>query len=104
MENISQKTKILAFISYIPFPPLFIVPMFVAKADTFAEFHSKQGLVLFLGFFALWAVGFIPIVMFVAYIGFVALIIAAIVGAVQALLGNRWSVPVLGRYAQKLKF
>lgn len=104
MENIEIKTKILAAIAYVPFPPLFIIPLLVAKKDSFAEFHGKQGLVVFLAWFALWILGLIPIIAIVAYLGFVALIVAAIVAIVQTCLGKRWSIPFLGRYAQKLKF
>lgn len=104
MEIISKKSKILAAVSYIPFPPLFLIPLFVAKDDAFDEFHGKQGLIVFLAWFALWILGLIPLIAIISYLGFVVLIIAAIVAMVQALLGKRWEMPVLGRYAKKLKF
>lgn len=104
MENIDLKNKILAVIAYIPFPPLFIIPLLIAKKDSFVEFHGKQGLVVFLAWFALWILGLIPLIAIVAYIGFVALIVAAIVAIVQTCLGKRWKMPLLGGYAEKLRF
>jgi uncharacterized membrane protein len=104
MENITKKTKILAAISYIPFPPLFLIPLFISKNDGFDEFHGKQGLVLFLAWFVVWVVSLIPLIAIIAYLGFLALIISAVIAAVQAFLGNRWQIPLLGRYAVKLKF
>jgi uncharacterized membrane protein len=104
MENIDLKTKILAAVAYVPFPPLFIIPLLVAKKDSFAEFHGKQGLVVFLAWFALWLMGLIPVIALLAYLGFIALIVAAVVAVVQACLGKRWVMPLLGRYAEKLKF
>lgn len=104
MENLSKKSKILAAISYVPFPPLFLIPLFAAKDGAFEGFHGKQGLVLFLAWFAVWIVSLIPLIAIVAYLGFLAIIVVAVIAFVRALLGNRWNIPLLGRYAQKLKF
>ncbi len=103
METISKKSKILAAVSYIPFPPLFLIPLFAAKDDAFDEYHGKQGLMLFLAWFALWIVSLIPLVAIVAYAGFLVLIVASVIAFVQAVIGNRWEVPLLGRYAKRLQ-
>ena len=44
-----------------------------------------------------------PIVAIAAYIGFVVLIVAAIVAIVQTCMGKRWELPLLGRWAKKIK-
>jgi len=103
MENISKKSKILAAISYVPFPPLFLIPLFAAKNDAFDEFHGKQGLVFFVVWFVFWIVTPIPLIAVVAYLGLILLIVGAIVAAVQSLLGRRWVCPFLGKYALRLK-
>jgi uncharacterized membrane protein len=103
METISQKSKIMAALSYVPFPPLFLIPLFMAKDDAFDEYHGKQGLMLFLAWFAVWIVSLIPLIAIIAYIGFLALLVVAVIAFVQAILGNRWEVPVLGDKAKKLK-
>ena len=104
METVSKKSKILAAISYIPFPPLFLITLFAAPHDSFDEFHGKQGLVAFLACFVVWILSLVPLIAIVAYIGIIALAVAEIVAFVQAILGRRWSIPLLGRYAQKIKF
>lgn len=100
---VTTKEKVLAAVAYIPFPPLFLIPLLAGGNDSFVEFHGKQGLIVFLVWFALWILGLIPIIAIVAYIGFVALIVLAIVALVEACLGKRWELPLLGRWAKKLK-
>jgi uncharacterized membrane protein len=104
METVSKKSRILAAISYVPFPPLFLVTLFAAPHDSFDEFHGKQGLVVFLAAFIVWILSFVPLVGIAAYLGVVAIIVADIIAIAQALTGRRWQIPVLGRYAQKIKF
>jgi len=101
--TVTKKEKILAAIAYVPFPPLFLVPLLSGRDDTFVEFHGKQGLVVFLVWFALWILGLIPIIAIVAYIGFVALVVAAVVAVVRTCMGKRWEIPLLGGWAKKLK-
>jgi len=101
--TVTTKEKILAAIAYVPFPPLFLVPLLAGRDDTFVEFHGKQGLVVFLVWFALWILGLVPIVAIVADIGFVALVVAAVVAVVEVCMGKRWELPLLGRYAKKLR-
>lgn len=103
MENIDLKTKILAGIAYVPFPPLFIIPLLIARKDTFIEFHGKQGLAVFLAWFVLWIIGLVPVISVISYLGFVVLLVMAIIAIVQVCLGKRWSLPFIGRYAQLLK-
>lgn len=104
METVSKKSKILAVISYIPFPPLFLVTLFAAPHDSFAEFHGKQGLAIFLASFVVWILSLIPLIAIAAYLCVIALIVADIIAIVQSFLGRRWNIPVLGRYAQRIKF
>jgi len=101
--NTTKKERVLAAIAYMPFPPLFLAPLLIGRDDTFVEFHGKQGLVIFLAWFALWILSNVPIVAIAAYAGFVVLIVAAVIGFVQACLGKRWELPVLGRYAKKIR-
>jgi uncharacterized membrane protein len=104
METPTMKEKILAAVAYVPFPPLFLIPLLAAKNDSFAGFHGKQGLVVFLVWFALWLIGLIPHVLVVAYVGFLALIVAAVFAIVKTFMGQRWTIPLIGKYAHKLQF
>jgi uncharacterized membrane protein len=101
--TVTIKEKILAAIAYVPFPPLFLIPLLVGRDDTFVEFHGKQGLIVFIVWFALWILSNVPIIAIAAYIGFVVLIVLAIVAIVESCLGKRWDIPLLGRYAKMIK-
>jgi len=101
--TVTTKEKIMAVLAYVPFPPLFLVPLLAGRNDSFIEFHGKQGLVIFLVWFALWILSLFPFVVVIAYIGFFALLVAAVVAIVRAWTGNRWEIPILGRWAKKLK-
>jgi uncharacterized membrane protein len=103
MENIDKKTKILAALSYIPFPPLFVIPLFISKKDTFVEFHGKQGFVVFLAWFGLWLLGLVPLVAVLSYFGFLALIVSAVIAIAKTWRAERWNIPLLGKYAEKIK-
>jgi len=104
METVSKKSKILAAISYIPFPPLFLVTLFAAPHDSFDEFHGKQGLVLFIASFVVWVLSLIPLIAIIAYLCVIAIVIIDIIAIAQSCLGHRWAIPFLGRYAQRIKF
>jgi len=103
INTVTKKEKILSAIAYVPFPPLFLVPLLIGRDDTFVEYHGKQGLIVFLTWFVLWILSNIPIIAIVAYAGFVALMVAAVIGLVQACSGKRWDLPLLGRYAKMIK-
>jgi len=101
--TITLQEKIISAIAYVPFPPLFLVPLLVGHDDTFVEFHGKQGLVVFLAWFALWILSLLPFVAVLAYLGFLALLVAAVIGIVKTCQGKRWELPLIGRYAKRLK-
>jgi len=96
-----QRGRIIAAISYIPL--LFLIPLLARKDDHFAQFHGKQGLVLFIAWFILWVVGLIPIVGLVVFIGYLALMVVAVIALVRTLMGQSWEIPIVGAYAKKLK-
>ncbi len=100
----TTKEKILAAIAYLPFPPLFLITLLAAKNGTFASFHGKQGLVVFIVWFVFWLIGLIPHVLLIAYLGFLALIVAAIFAVVKTFMGERWPIPLIGKYAERLQF
>jgi uncharacterized membrane protein len=104
MENVSKKAKILSAISYIPFPPLFLISLFSAKGDRFVDHHAKQGLVFFVVWFLLWLVSLFKYVSFLADLGFLALIVLAIVAIVGVCRGKAWTAPLIGKYADRIQF
>ncbi|MBU4315234.1 DUF4870 domain-containing protein [Patescibacteria group bacterium] len=101
-----EDNKVLAALSYVFL--LCFIPLLLAKDSKFAQYHAKQGLVLFIVEAIVMIASnifiFIPVfgwlVIMVAYL---LVAILAIIGILKALEGTYWEMPVLGEYAKKLK-
>ena len=91
-----EEGKALAVISY--FWLISLIVLLVKKDNEFVLFHARQGLVL-----AILATvfSFIPII---GWLLNIVVIIFAVVGIVKALAGETWKMPILGDFAQKIKF
>ena len=90
-----EENKIWAAISYISI--LSIVVLLLKKESKFAQFHSKQGLIMMILSFV---AGFIP------FIGWFLLtpilFIVAIYALIMAATGKWWKIPVVGDLAEKI--
>lgn len=75
---------------------LCLIPLLLKKDSKFAQFHGKQGLVLFIIEIAL---GWIPVI---GQIVFVAAVIVSVIGFIKAVYGEYWEIPVLGKYAKNI--
>ncbi|MEK6868293.1 MAG: DUF4870 domain-containing protein [Nanoarchaeota archaeon] len=82
---------------------LVLIPLLVKKDDDFVHFHAKQGLVMLIIWIAVWIVAMVP------YIGWVLgpllwLIVAivSLIAIVKVLMGEKWEIPVVSTYADKL--
>ena len=86
-----QEGKIWAAVSYLWI--ISLVVLAARKNDSFIRFHANQGALLFV----------ISVVfMLIPGIGWllnILICIAAIVGIIKALQGEKWEVPVLGGFA-----
>lgn len=118
-DNDVESHKVLAAVGYISI--LFLVPMLLAKDSPFAKFHAKQGLVLFLAEVATGILGMVLGMLFVvssrgyglsaSFFTFNSLIsllnlfwlVLSIIGIVKALSGEKWTLPLLGKWAASLK-
>jgi len=98
------KHRFLAAIAYVPLPPLFLITLLYHDGgEDFMQFHGKQGLVLFVVWFILFILGFIPLVSLLVGIGYLALIVVAVIAFVRTLTGGRWEIPLVGRYAKRIR-
>ena len=101
-----EKNKGMAVLGYIGI--LCLIPLLAAKESKFAQFHAKQGLVLFLFEIVvgiLYAIPVINVVMFfIGWVLYILILILAIMGIVNALGGKYWKMPVFGGLAEKFKF
>jgi len=78
---------------------LVFVPIMSAKHDPFVMAHAKQGLVILIGY----ALAFLAMIWLpsVGAVLFLVLILASVAGMIQALLGHRWRIPLIGQIAAK---
>jgi uncharacterized membrane protein len=93
--------KSLAWLSYLGL--LLLIPLLVKPDNSFCKHHAKQGLVLLLIWIGVFIVGIIPFLHVIAILGYIGLVVFAIVGIVQSLSGNYWKAP-LGIYELAQKF
>jgi uncharacterized membrane protein len=93
-----EENRQVAALSYIWV--LVLIPLLTKRDSEFAQFHAKQGLILFiieiLAGFVFWS----PIVGQLIALG---LLIVAIVGAVKSLNGNWWKIPYIYEWSKKIK-
>jgi uncharacterized membrane protein len=96
--------KILAAIGYLWI--LFLIPLLFKKDDPFCSHHGKQGLVLFIFSLIISVLGGLPVIgwLIIAPVGWIIVVILMILGILNALRGEMWEMPYLGKYAKKLNF
>ena len=90
-----QENKLIAALSYLWI--ISIIVLLVKKDSKFAHFHAKQGLVLFIGSMI---ASFIPVLGW--FILNPIIMILAIIGLIQALMGKYWRVPLVADLAEKI--
>jgi uncharacterized membrane protein len=98
-----DENKAIAAIGYLWV--LCFIPLFAKKDSPFAQFHGKQGFLLFVISVGLWIIGWFPIIgWLISFFGGIALLALAIVGIIKALSGEYWEIPYIGQYAKKFNF
>jgi uncharacterized membrane protein len=93
--------KVWAILAYIGI--LCLLPLLLKKDNKFVLFHSKQGLVLFIGEAAAFLVNLIPVLGQVIFI-IVTLVagIFSLVGIIKVLMGEYWKAPYVSDIAEKI--
>ncbi|MBI4812633.1 hypothetical protein HY798_04350 [Candidatus Falkowbacteria bacterium] len=88
-----EANKVVAALSYVWI--LCLVPLLGKKNSEFAQFHAKQGFILFLISFLSW----FPILGWL--IGLV-LIVVSVMGIIKALNGEKWEIPYVYNWSKKI--
>lgn len=98
----AEENKVLGAIAYIWI--LFLVPMFLKKDSEFAQFHAKQGLVLFIFELIVMFLGWIPVIgwFILAPLGGIIAFILFLAGIINALSGKKEPLPLIGEFAAKI--
>ncbi|HPA25955.1 MAG TPA: hypothetical protein PLK76_04325 [bacterium] len=101
-KNLTSDEKIMAALSY--FWILFLLPLLLKKNNPFCQHHAKQGLVLFIFSLVISVLGGIPILgwLIIMPLGWIAVVLLALMGIVNALQGKLWLMPFLGKYTNKI--
>ncbi len=82
---------------------LCLVPLLMKKEGEFVRFHVRQGLILFIVEIGVAIIGIIPILGPVIYtLGILVCALLSLAGIVQVLMGNKWKMPVIGEWAEKI--
>lgn len=92
-----EDNKFLAAIAYLGI--ICFVPLFLKKDSDFAQFHAKQGFILFLVMIIGWFISFIPVVNFLFSLLILYFVLS---GVYNAWSGRYWEMPILGKYVNKL--
>jgi len=97
-----EENKIWAVISYLGI--LCLIPLLAKKDSPFAQFHAKQGLVLFIAGVIVGAVSALPLIgwFVVAPLGSLFLLILAIMGIINAAKGEMKELPLIGQFGKKI--
>ena len=98
-----QKSRFFAAIGYLSF--LCFVPLFLKRDNKFAQFHGRQGLILFILEFALGILIVVPVVGEVIF-RFACLLfwIFSLTGIVKVFMNQYWQMPVIYPIASKVTF
>lgn len=97
-----DENKIIAAIGYLGI--LCLLPLLAKKDSDFAMHHGKNGLVILIVWLILWVGNIIPILgQLVWMLGSIVLLVMVIIGISRALSGEKWDMPVLGPYTEKIK-
>ena len=101
-ETSKTDENIYAIFSYLSV--LCLIPILMKKDDEFVKFHSRQGLMLFTVEIGFMIINIIPVLgQLLNLFGMLACGIISIIGIVQVLQGNKWKIPVIGDWAEKIK-
>lgn len=92
-----DRNRFIAALSYIWI--LCLVPLFLKPKSHFAQFHAKQGLLLFVIEIIGWIIFWIPII---GWTLFIMVIVFSVLGVQKAMAGKYWAMPILGKYVSKL--
>lgn len=94
-----EENRFIASLSYLWL--LFLIPLLVKRDSPFAQFHAKQGLVLFIVEVLVSLIMWLPLI---GQLLFLVVLIVAITAFIKTLNGERWKIPYLYSWSEKIKF
>jgi len=100
-----DESKVWAFLAYLLGIIGFVLVLLVKKHDKFAMYHAKQSLVLFILGVVINIAGMVPFVgwFVILPIGGIFVLVLWIIGMVNAAMGHKKPLPIIGKYGEKIK-
>ncbi len=92
-----EVNKTIAALSYAWI--LCLVPLLTKRGSKFAQFHAKQGLVLFIVEIIASLVFWFPVF---GQLLMLALVVVSVMGIIKALNGEWWEVPYIYEWSKKI--
>lgn len=96
-----QDAKFFAAVGYLNV--LCFVPLMLKKGNKFAQFHGKQGLVLFILEIAACILKWVPVLGDLVFtVAIVIFGILSLIGVMKVLMGEYWEMPVVFDIANRI--
>ncbi len=102
-----DKNVLLALLCYLGI--LLLIPLLTAgRKDAYVKFHLKQGIVLLIAWTGMWILTFILVLIpvlgwILIVLIWIFLLVANIMGIVNSLTGKEAELPLIGKYAGKIR-
>jgi len=105
MSKEIEEGKIFAFLAYLLSIIGFLIVLLAKKDNKFAMYHAKQSLVLFIVYIIGWIIlAFIPIIGWALLpVWWILMLIMTILGIINSFSGKEKPLPIIGKYAKKIK-
>lgn len=101
-----EQSRLFSAIGYLP--PLFFVPLFLGKKDAFSVWHGKQALIVTIlsvagGILSPIVATIIPVIGALAVMIYNLFVLVLIIGgAWHAYKGEKWELPLVGKFAKDI--
>lgn len=102
-----EQSRLFSAIGYLP--PLFFVPLFFGKKDAFSVWHGKQGLIVTVlsvagGILSPFVAALIPVIGGLVVLAYnIFMLVLVVGGAWNAYKGEKWELPLVGKFAREIK-
>lgn len=97
-----KQIDVIALLSYLGI--LFIIPLLAAKNNKFAQFHARQGLVLFIAEVLTSILIMLPVIGWLgAPLLWIVWFVLIIIGIANVIKNEKKELPLIGKYADRFK-
>lgn len=82
---------------------LVLIPFLIKKDDDFVHFHAKQGLIMLIVWIAIAIISMVPYLgLLFGSVLYVILGIVSLIAIIKVFMGEKWEIPIISTYADKL--